>query len=201
MKNRMLTVFAMMAMVVFMAGCAKVPQMEIDNAKAAVEDARAAGADLYQQAQFGAVQDSLKVALANVEKQKSKLFSRYGAVKVQLEGVKTLAMQVKESTLVRINEIKQEIQTTMTEVTALIEENKTLLTKAPKGKEGREALEQIKTDMTGIETSVTDAQNMLNTGDLLGTLDKIKAAKEKSMGINAELKAAIEKSQAGKKRK
>lgn len=191
----------MMAMVVFMAGCAKVPQMEIDNAKAAVEDARAAGADLYQQAQFGAVQDSLKVALANVEKQKSKLFSRYGAVKVQLEGVKTLAMQVKESTLVRINEIKQEIQTTMTEVTALIEENKTLLTKAPKGKEGREALEQIKTDMTGIETSVTDAQNMLNTGDLLGTLDKIKAAKEKSMGINAELKAAIEKSQAGKKRK
>jgi hypothetical protein len=199
MKNRMLTVFAMMAMVVFMAGCAKVPQMEIDNAKAAVEEARAAGADLYQQAQFGAVQDSLKVALANVETQKSKLFSRYGAVKVQLEGVKTLAMQVKESTLARIEEVKQEITTTMTEVEALVTENKDLLTKAPKGKEGREALEQIKTDMAGIDASVVDAQTMLASGDLLGTLDKIKAAKDKSMGINAELKEAIEKAKGKRK--
>ncbi len=199
MKNRMLTVFAMMAMVVFMTGCAKVPQMEIDNAKAAVEEARAAGADLYQQAQFGAVQDSLKVALANVETQKSKLFSRYGAVKVQLEGVKTLAMQVKESTLARIEEVKQEITTTMTEVTALVTENKDLLTKAPKGKEGREALEQIKTDMAGIDASVVDAQTMLASGDLLGTLDKIKAAKDKSMGINAELKEAIDKAKGKRK--
>lgn len=189
----------MMAMVVFMTGCAKVPQMEIDNAKAAVEEARAAGADLYQQAQFGAVQDSLKVALANVETQKSKLFSRYGAVKVQLEGVKTLAMQVKESTLARIEEVKQEITTTMTEVTALVTENKDLLTKAPKGKEGREALEQIKTDMAGIDASVVDAQTMLASGDLLGTLDKIKAAKDKSMGINAELKEAIDKAKGKRK--
>jgi cell fate (sporulation/competence/biofilm development) regulator YlbF (YheA/YmcA/DUF963 family) len=199
MKNRMLTVFAMMAMVIVMAGCAKVPQVEIDAAKAAVEEARSVGADLYQQAQFAAVQDSLKVALANVETQKSKLFSRYGAVKIQLEGVKTLSMQVKESTLARIEEVKQEINTTMTEVSALVVENQELLTKAPKGKEGREALEQIKTDMAGIDASVVDAQNMLNSGDLLGTLDKIKAAKEKSMGINAELKAAIEKSKGGRK--
>ena len=81
----------------------------------------------------------------------------------------------------------------MTEIKAVIEENKTLLTKAPRGKEGAAVLEQIKTEMATIEGSVVEAQGLYDKGTYMDALNKIKAAKERAVGINTELKEAIAK--------
>jgi hypothetical protein len=87
----------------------------------------------------------------------------------------------------------------MTEVKAVIEENKTLMTKAPRGKEGAAVLEQIKTEMTTIEASVVEAQALYDKGSFMDALNKVKAAKESATGINTELKDAIAKVKGGKK--
>ena len=81
----------------------------------------------------------------------------------------------------------------MTEIKAVIEENNTLMTKAPRGKEGAAVLEQMKTEMATIEASVVEAQGLYDKGAYMDALNKDKAAKERADGINTELKDAIAK--------
>ena len=68
-----------------------------------------------------------------------------------------------------------------------------MVAKAPRGKEGKAALEAISSDITVAETTVTEVEALLANGDLLGSNDKIKAAKEKATAIKAELEDAIAK--------
>jgi hypothetical protein len=173
--------------------CGKIPQAEIDEANTAIEAAEASGAALYVPDAFAAVQDSMKSILEGIEVEKSKLFRNYGAEKEALLGITTMAAEVKAKSETRQEELKAEIQTTMTNVLALVEENKQLLAKAPRGKEGTAALTAIKTDITGIETAVAEAKTMLESGELLGTMDKLNVAQEKATSINAELKEVIDR--------
>ena len=194
MKNRILYGIAALSVVTLLTtSCAKVPQADIDSANVAVNEAKVAQADIYVPDAYNALQDSLKSTMSAIEAKKGKWFTNYNNEKAALANVITLSGQVKEQTAARINELKVQINNTLAEVNTLMAENKDLITKAPKGKEGAAALEAIKADMATIDASVTEATDMLNKGDLLPTLDKVQAAKEKATGINSELKEAIAK--------
>jgi hypothetical protein len=199
MKKSIFLGLATLFVALVMVSCGKVPQAEIDAANAAVAEAKTGEAEVYVPEEFTALQDSLRIALENVEVQKSKLFKKFDAPKQQLIAVATLATTVKQDAANRKVAVQEEIKTTLTEVDSLVTENKTLMKKAPRGKEGAAALEAIKTDMTGIETSVTETNTMVTSGDFMGALTKIKAAKEKASSINNELKSAIEKAKGGRK--
>src|ERR1035437_6278774 len=82
--------------ILLITGCAKMPQQEIDQAKAAVEAARTAQADKFATADFNAVQDAYNAALTEIEKQKSASpFSRkYDDAKAALLAVVTMANNV-----------------------------------------------------------------------------------------------------------
>jgi hypothetical protein len=199
MKKNFFYFFAIVSIALVMSSCGKVPQAEIDAANAAVADAKAAQAETYVPEEFTALQDSLRIALENIEVQKSKLFKKFGVAKQQLIGVSALAVTVKQNSEAKKVAVQAEITTTLTEITTLQEENKKLLTKAPRGKEGAAALEAIKTDIAAIETSVTEANTMVASGDFMSALYKVKAAKEKATAINTELTSAIEKSKGKRK--
>jgi hypothetical protein len=174
-------------------GCAKAPQAEIDAAKAALEQAKAAQADLYVESDFLAVQDSLNAVMVEIEAQSSKLFKSYGKAKEKLVVVTTQATELVAKTDVRKEEIKAEVATVEAATLALIEENNALVAKAPKGKEGKEAIEAIKLDLTTITTSVSEVGGLLASGDLLGAQTKVNAAKQKATDINTELKTVLDK--------
>jgi hypothetical protein len=199
MKKNFFLILATVSIALVMSSCGKIPQAEIDAANAAVADAKAGQAETYVPEEFTALQDSLRIALENVEAQKSKLFKKYSIPKQQLIGVAALAVTVKQNTETKKAAVQAEITTTLTEIATLQEENKKLLTKAPRGKEGAAALEAIKADITAIETSVTEANAMVASGDFMNALYKVKAAKDKATGINTELTSAIEKSKGHKK--
>ncbi len=187
--------FSMMAlaMVVMFASCAKVPQAEIDAANVAVDSAKVAEADVYVPEQLAQIQDSLQAALAAVETQKSKLFSNYDDATKTLVYVSETAVQVKSASIARKAQLKEEIAVVIGEVTTMVAENKELIKKAPKGKEGKAALEAIASEMAVIETTVAECQAAYDNGQYVATIDKIKAAKEKAVSIKDELTAAIEK--------
>ena len=193
MKNKVLMGLAAIAMVAFLSSCGKVPQAQIDATNAAIEAAKTAEAPVYVPAAFAAVQDSMKAILADVEVQKSKLFKKFGPVKVKLDATLALANQVAADAAVKKEEVKKEAEATLTGIKTVIEENGTLMKKAPRGKEGAAVLEQMKTDMAAIEASVADAQAAYDKGAYMDALNKVKAANEKAVGINTELKEAIEK--------
>ena len=94
-----------LAMMVIFSSCAKYPQVEVDAAKAAVESARVAGADVYFPEAFAGVLESLNAATVAVEEQKSKFFSNYDEAKVKLAEITASATQMVADTEVRKAEL------------------------------------------------------------------------------------------------
>jgi hypothetical protein len=199
MKNKVLMGLAAIAMVAFLSSCGKVPQEKIDATNAAIEAAKTAEAPVYIPAEFAAVQDSMKAIMADVEVQKSKLFKKFGPIKLKLDATLALATKVSEDAKVKKEEVKKEAEATLTEIKGIIDENGKLMKKAPRGKEGAAVLEQMKTDMAAIEASVAEAQAAYDKGTFMDALTKVKAAKDKANGINTELKDAIDKVKGKKK--
>ena len=193
MKNKVLMGLAAIAMVAFLSSCGKVPQAKVDATNAAIAAAQTAEAAVYVPAEFAAVQDSMKAINAEIEVQKSKLFKKFGPVTIKLDETLAAANKAATDAVAKKDEVKKEVQTSLAAVKAVIEENKTLITKAPRGKEGAAVLEQIKTEMTTIEASVVEAQGLFDKGSYMDALNKVKAANERATGINTELKDAIAK--------
>jgi len=193
MKTKVLMGLATFAMVVFLSSCGKVPQAEIDAVNAAIEAAKTAEAAVYVPNELAAVQDSVNAIMADIEAQKSKLFKKFGPAKEKLQAALTLANQVAANAATKKEEVKAQVTTLMTDIKAVVEENKTLITKAPKGKEGRAVLEQINAEMTTIENSVTEAQSLFDNGSFMDAYNKVNAAMESAKNINTELKDAIAK--------
>jgi hypothetical protein len=193
MKNKVLMGLAAISMVVLMSSCGKVPQEQIDATNAAIAAAKTAEADVYVPAEFAAVQDSMKAIMADVEAQKSKLFKKFGPAKVKLDATLALAQKVATDAGTKKEEVMKEAEATLTAIKDVIAENATLMKKAPRGKEGAAVLEQMKTDMASVETSVTDAQASYDKGAYMDALNKVNAAKKTADDINTELKDAIAK--------
>jgi len=193
MKNKVLIGLAAIVMVAVLSGCGKKPQVEIDATNAAIEAAKTAEAEVYVSAEFAAVQDSMNNIMADIAAQESKLFKKFGTAKLKLEATLTQANQVAANAAVKKEEVKKEVETLMTEIKAVVVENSALMKKAPVGKEGKAVLEQIKTEMATIESSIVEAQGVYDKGAYMDALNKIKASKERAVSINTELKDAIAK--------
>jgi hypothetical protein len=194
-RNVLMTIVALAGMALIFTSCAKLPEMEMTNAKAAVDAAKAAEADRYVPAEYRALQDSLNTAMTEVENQKSKfvLFRSYKKVTVKLNNIIAQGNTVKENAGIRKEEVKNQAQQTLAEATTLITEVKDLILKAPKGKEGKEALEAIQSDLALVEASLAEVSTLINNGDYLTALDKVKAANDKAASLKAELEEAIAK--------
>jgi cell fate (sporulation/competence/biofilm development) regulator YlbF (YheA/YmcA/DUF963 family) len=193
MKNKVFMGMAALMMVAFLSGCGKAPQAEIDAMNAAIEAAKAAEAPVYLPAEFAAVQDSMNVVMADIEAQSSKLFKNFGDAKAKLEETKTAAAKVAADAVVKKEAVKKEVETLLAEIKTVIEENATLITKAPRGKDGAAVIAQIKADIATIDTTVAEAQGLFDKGAYMEALGKVNAAKERAAGINTELKDAIAK--------
>jgi len=194
MKNRFFLAIATVAAVALMASCAKVPQEALDAASAALDSAKTVQTDVYFPAEFAALNDSLTVMLQNIETQKSKSAKDFKAIKLNADAITLKAGELAGQVEAKKAEVKTEAETMMTEAKTLLDEAKALVLKAPKGKEGKAVVEEIKNDITVIETSLTDAQTLFDGGtNYVQVVDKVKAATEGLNGIIAELKEAMAK--------
>ncbi len=198
MKNKIFMGIAAVAMVAVLSSCGKKPQVEIDATNTAIEAAKTAEAAVYVPTEFAAVQDSMTAIMADVAAQESKLFKKYGPAKLKLVATLDLAKKVATDAAAKKEEVKKEAEASLAGIKTVLDENKTLMTKAPRGKEGAAVLEQIKTESAGIEASVAEAQGLFDKGTYMDALNKIKAATVSANNINTELKDAIAKVKGGK---
>lgn len=197
MKNRLFLGFVV-AMMIVATSCGKMPQENIDATKAAVETAKAAQADIYMAPEFKSLEDSLTVVMQAIEAENSKFMKNFDALTVKLDTLKAQAEAVAIAAPAKKEAVKQEAATTLASVKTAIEETKALLAKAPKGKEGKEALEQISNELNVITTAVSEVEaSMAGDVNFAQVLDKLNASQKSVADINAELTEAIAK-KAGK---
>jgi hypothetical protein len=199
MKIKLLSGIAIVGMALVFAGCQKYPQAEVDAANQAVEAAKTAQANLYVAGEFNAVQDSLNTVLAAVEKEKSKLFKNYKDEVAKLTATTEMAKTVAANAVAKKEQMKQECTATLGEITVLMDANKEMLAKAPKGKEGKAAMEAIQADLTTIETQVAEVNNKFASDDIIGALNQAKSLKDKATSINTELTEVMSKVKGKKK--
>jgi methyl-accepting chemotaxis protein len=194
MKNRLFLVIATVAAVALVTSCAKVPQAALDAAKAALDSAKMVQADVYFPGDFTALNDSLSVMLQNIETKKAKTGKDFKAIKTNAEAIVAKAGELSGNVEVKKAEVKAEAETMITGAKTLLDEAKALVLKAPKGKEGKAVVEEIKNEITVAETSLTDAQTLFDGGtNYVQVVDKVKATTESLNGIIAELKEAMTK--------
>ncbi len=194
MKNRIILAVVAVVAIGIMAGCAKVPQEALDSAKAAIEKARTAQADVYFSSEFNALNDSLTVMLQNIETQKSKTAGDFKAVKTSAENIALKAEELAANVEARKEEVKSEAEGLLSNATTLLDEAKALILRAPKGKEGRAVLEEMKNELSVIESSLTEAKENFTSGDnYKSVVDKVNAATDGVNDIIGELKDAMKK--------
>jgi len=193
MKNKILIGLAALTMVALLSSCGKVPQAKVDAVTAAIDSAKTLQADIYVPAAFAAVQDSMKVINTEIEAKKSKLFKNFKDAEAKLDVTLVAAQKVQADAVAKKEEVKKSVEGLLTEIKAVIEENGKLMKKAPRGKEGAAVLEQMKNEMTTVETSVVDAQALYDKGAYMDASNKVTAAKETADKINGELKEAMKK--------
>lgn len=200
-SNRLTIAGVLFAAMMF--GCAKVPDQELNAAKSMLDSARLAEADKYMAPEFSAAQDSLTAAMAEIEKQKSAnpLSRNYDKAKALL----TSASAAAQDSRIKAQEAKQklrgEVDTMLTKAASMVAETKDLLAKAPKGKEGKAALEAIKGEIASVETWISDAQTLKTNDNLIEAGGKVNAGVAKLDSIKVELTTAIEKTSSKPKKK
>lgn len=185
-------VLAVLATIVI-SGCGTIPQQEIDNATAAIDSARVAGAEIYASERFTALQDSMRVAMESIEAGRSKIIKNYSDSKEMLEQVTVMAGEVKSETEAMIEEIKSQVQSTINEIELLVAENRQLLSEAPRGKEGTSALVAIRNEIELVEVAVNEAAQMYENSNFKGANDRVISARDKAVALNSELKEVIAK--------
>ncbi len=196
MKNKILfSVLSLGLLVVFATGCQKAPQAQLDLAQAAVDSAKSVEADKYIPAEFNAIQDSLNMVMTNIETINSQSFWKrnYKTSAAQLDAVIAASNTAVTNAVAKKAEVKAKVETSLAEAAALLAEDNALMLKAPKGKEGKAALEAIQQDLTAIESSITESTTLYNSGEYWSANDKITAAIEKANSIKQELTDAINK--------
>ena len=193
MKNKVLMGLAAIAMVAVLSSCGKVPQAEIDATNAAITAAQAAEANVYVPAEFAALQDSMNAINAAVEAKNGKLFKNFKAEVASLTATKTLAEQVAANAGVRKEAVKKEAETLLNDIKTVIAENGKLIPKLPRGKEGAAVIEQMKADLATVDASVVEAQGLFDKGAFMDALNKVKAANDKAVALNAEIKGVLTK--------
>jgi len=194
-KKYFLLTLGLVVVLSLITGCAKAPQQAIDAAKTALESAKIAEADRYLPDQYNAAKDTLDAALVEIETQNSKfaLKRNYDHAQQLLTSVVNLAGKAAAEVAIKKEEVKNEVAQMVTNLTTGIEETKVLLKKAPRGKEGREVLDQMSVELTTLENSINEVNSLNEAGNYIDAKDKAAAIATKVNSIKEELQNAIAK--------
>ena len=184
----------LIAALLLMSGCAQPPTEQLAAAQKAVDAAKAAGATDYAKDDFVKLEQQLALAkeeLAEQDKTLSIFRSYTEADKMLVKLVETggqvaaKAAQHKEAAKTAVLALEKEAQQAVASA-------KNLMEKAPTGKE-RAALETLKQEIAGLESSFSAVHQLIEMGDYFGAEVQAKAVKEKGAAVSGEIQRAIDK--------
>lgn len=199
---RRLLTFMMVPMLALAVGCAKAPTEKLEAAEKAVNDARAAGSADYMAVDFAKVEGMLATAQKEIADQDAKmaLLRDYGKAEELLASAKTDAERVTTETAQKKEEAKASAAQAQQAAQEAVKTAQGLVARAPVGKD-RAALEAIKHDVIGLQTSLPEVQQAIEAGDYKAAQAKAKSIQDKSEAVSAEIQSALAKTGGAKAQK
>ncbi len=182
--------------------CAKEPTPEIQGAQAALQ-ALSPEVGEYAPEALSAAQDAQAALNAELKVQQDKfaLFRSYEKTKELAAAAQTAAEHAATAAEAEKEKVHTEATAMLSELQTGIEEVKTLLAQAPKGKGTQADLAALSADLSQVEASAGEAEADLGAGKYRDAKAKLEAAKQTAERIKADITAAIEAKNAAKARR
>lgn len=168
-------------------GCDEVPQQEVDEANAALDAAKQAGADQYVADKYNAAKQALDRATAVVKEEEDAMFGNFDEARTLLATAKTAADEAAAAVPAAKESVKQETESILAGVSDEVKKTMDLWRRAPRGKGTREALQLIKADIEAADAAQAEVQAALDSGDFLTARQKAQSIIAKLQSIQAEL--------------
>ena len=195
MRSTKLTVVLVSLGVLGMSACSKAPEQAIQAGNAALEQAKAAGAETYAQDALQQAQDLLARAEAEKKAQDEKfaLFrsykeseAMYGEARASLDSATQAAVAAKE-------ESKADATQAIADANAAVAAAGVALAAAPRSKDSRADLELWANDLNTYGATIAEAEAALSAEDYMGARSTAEGVTAKATEISTAVQAAIEK--------
>lgn len=192
---------ALIATTLLVTACAKPPQEALTAAQTAIEQAKTAEAEKYASDLFRAASDSLAAANQEIQTQASKfaLFRKYDRAAALLAAAQSTAAKASQDAVVNKEAAKNAANEALTMATAAVDSAKTMLAKAPVGKDNKADVEMMKADLTGAETNLEQVRQAIAQEDYFGAKSQADAIQTKAMQIVNDVQMAMDKMKGGRK--
>lgn len=178
-----------------LTGCAQAPTEQLQAAQHSVDEARAAGAPDYAKYDFVRLEQQLAFAKHELTRQDSVLsiFRSYTDAEKMLITVVESAGPVAAKAAQNKMAAKTAVLAMGKEAGQVVASAKALIAKAPAVNE-RAALDNVKRDVEGLETSFNTVYLLIEMGDYVGAAVQAKAVKENGAAVSREIQRAIDNS-------
>ena len=202
MRNKSVVTGLLVLTVLGMAACSKPPEQAIQAGSAALEQAKAAGAETYAPDALQAAQDALNRAEAEKKAQDEKfvLFRSYKSSEEMYAQAKTELDAATQAAAAGKEQAKADATAAIEAATAALASANEALAAAPKSKDSKADLELWANDLSTYATTVTEAEAAIASEDYLGAKSQAESVTAKATEISASIQAAIEKVNAAKRR-
>ena len=194
--NKLMLASSLLVFAAVFAGCAKPPEVEINDAKASMDDARnSAQADKWAPSEYQAAKTKLDAANAEVEAQNQRfaLMRNYDKAKEMLVEAKSEAAKAKQAAAANKEAAKNEANQKLQEATTAIASAREALSKAPVTKDTRADIQLFTSDLDGLDQSLGEVRNMISSEDYRGASSKAGAITQSAGEIATKLTEAAEK--------
>jgi hypothetical protein len=181
--------------VLLFVGCSKPPEAEMNSAKTALDQAKAAEAEQYAQAEYAAARDSLNAANAAKKAQDEKfaLFRSYNATKAMYQRAEASANAAAAKAKSEKERWRAEVGTLMTATQEKLAAAEEAVNNAPVGKGNKADIELIKSDLASVKTAYDGAVADYNAGKYISAKSKFEIVSQRAQTIMDEVAAASAK--------
>lgn len=192
--NKVLVGVVFVVSLLALGGCSKPPATEIAAADASIDQATAAEAAEYAPESMQAVSDARAKLDAELKAQEEKFswFRSYDDAKIAAEELRAAAQKAEQDAVEARRVAREEAAQLISDVRTTLDEVKTMLDKAPRGKGSEVDIAVLKGDLAGIETSLVEMEGAFAAEDYLESKAQATAALEGTQKVRSEIERAIE---------
>lgn len=202
MRNKSVVTGLLVLTVLGLAACSKPPEQAMQAGSAALEQAKAAGAETYAADALQKAQDALNRADAEKKAQDEKfvLFRSYKTSEQLYNEAKTELDAATQAAAAGKEQAKADATQAVDDAKAAVAAANEALAKAPRSKDTKADLELWANDLGTYETTITEAEAAIGSEDFLDAKAKAESVTAKAGEITTSIETAIEKVNAAKRR-
>lgn len=193
MKSRVLPALVALVVVSIIAGCSDAPTAQYDSSKAALAQARIAEAEAYAPTTFKEASDSINAAMAEIQKQEGRFsaFRDFERAESIIASAERLAAKAQSDAVAEKERVRLQDSVLVAEIEALINETRSTIASAPRGKGSRVDLKMMQEDLDAAETALAAETAELQSGNYLAAEERLTAIKAQVASVKSDIAAAV----------